>query len=60
MIFSRFTTLKLMKSLYFRVNRYTAVYLAVFNGHAKVVHFLALVRYYVPVQFYNRSGYVLI
>ena len=56
--FSRFTTLKLMKSLYFCVSRETAVYLAASNGHAKVVHWLAKVRYYVSVRFFlYRSRY---
>ena len=31
----------------FCVNRHTTVYFAVFNGHAKVVHWLAKVRCYI-------------
>ena len=51
--FSCFKTLNLMKSLYFCVNRFTAVYWAAYNGHAKVVHWLAKVRYYVSVRLFH-------
>ena len=36
----------------FCVNSLTAVHLAAYDGHAKVVHWLAKVRYYVSVRFF--------
>ena len=43
--FSRLTTWKLMKSLYFCVKRYTAIFWAASYGHTKIVHWLAKVRF---------------
>ena len=43
----------------FCVNRYTVVYYAAFGGHAKIVHWLVKVRYFVSVRYFHRSRHLL-
>ena len=48
--FFAFNDIDIMKSLFLCVNSVTSVYWAACEGNAKVVHWLAKVRYYVSVR----------